>query len=41
MDGYRRDMLLRGLDEIGQTLLQESAIAAFEQQRDALVGRTE
>ena len=41
MDGYRRDILLRGLDEIGRTLLQESAIAAFEQRRDALVGRTE
>ena len=30
MDPYRRDMLLRGLDEIGRTLLVEEAIAAFE-----------
>ena len=27
---YRRDMLLRGLDEIGRTLQQEPEIAAFE-----------
>jgi len=39
MDSYRRDMLLRGLDEIGRTLLHESAIAAFEQRREALAGR--
>jgi 3-isopropylmalate/(R)-2-methylmalate dehydratase small subunit len=39
IDSYRRDMLLRGLDEIGRTLLQESTIAAFEQRREALVGR--
>ena len=31
MDGYRREMLLRGLDEIGRTLLEEPRIAAFEQ----------
>ena len=40
IDAYRRNMLLRGLDEIGRTLLQESAIAAFEQRREALAGRT-
>jgi 3-isopropylmalate/(R)-2-methylmalate dehydratase small subunit len=31
LDSYRRQMLLRGLDEIGRTLLEESRIAAFEQ----------
>ena len=41
IDSYRRDMLLRGLDEIGRTLLQESTIAAFEQRREALLGRDE
>ena len=30
MDEYRREMLLRGLDEIGRTLLDEPRIAAFE-----------
>jgi 3-isopropylmalate/(R)-2-methylmalate dehydratase small subunit len=30
IDEYRREMLLRGLDEIGLTLLQEERIAAFE-----------
>ena len=33
MDEYRRDMLLKGLDEIGRTLLQEDRIAAFERRR--------
>jgi len=33
MDPYRRDMLLRGLDEIGKTLELEPAIAAFERSR--------
>ena len=33
MDEYRREMLLRGLDEIGKTLLDERAIAAFERRR--------
>jgi 3-isopropylmalate/(R)-2-methylmalate dehydratase small subunit len=33
MDDYRRDMLLKGLDEIGRTLLQEDRIAAFERRR--------
>ena len=35
MDAYRRDMLLRGLDEIGKTLLDEPSIAAFERRREA------
>ena len=34
MDAYRRDMLLRGLDEIGRTLLDEPSIAAFERRRE-------
>ena len=33
MDDYRREMLLRGLDEIGKTLLAEERITAFERQR--------
>jgi 3-isopropylmalate/(R)-2-methylmalate dehydratase small subunit len=33
MDSYRREMLLRGLDEIGKTLELEPAIAAFERAR--------
>jgi 3-isopropylmalate/(R)-2-methylmalate dehydratase small subunit len=32
-DAYRRDMLLRGLNEIGRTLLDEPQIAAFERRR--------
>ncbi|HEU5039405.1 MAG TPA: 3-isopropylmalate dehydratase small subunit [Gemmatimonadales bacterium] len=36
IDPYRREMLLRGLDEIGRTLEQESRIAAFERRRAAL-----
>lgn len=36
IDPYRRDMLLRGLDEIGLTLLEEPRIAAFERARDAV-----
>ncbi len=36
IDEYRREMLLRGLDEIGRTLLDEERIAAFEQRRRAL-----
>ena len=36
IDPYRRDMLLRGLDEIGHTLEQEARIAAFERRRAAL-----
>ena len=33
LDPYRREMLLRGIDEIGRTLLDEPRIAAFERQR--------
>jgi 3-isopropylmalate/(R)-2-methylmalate dehydratase small subunit len=33
IDPYRREMLLRGLDEIGRTLLEESSITAFEERR--------
>ena len=33
MDPYRREMLMRGLDEIGRTLLEESRITRFEQRR--------
>lgn len=33
LDEYRRQMLLLGLDQIGRTLLEEPAIAAFEQRR--------
>jgi 3-isopropylmalate/(R)-2-methylmalate dehydratase small subunit len=36
IDPYRRDMMLRGLDEIGRTLLDERRIAAFERRRVAL-----
>jgi 3-isopropylmalate/(R)-2-methylmalate dehydratase small subunit len=35
---YRRAMLLEGLDEIGRTLRQEAAIAAFERRRTAEAG---
>jgi 3-isopropylmalate/(R)-2-methylmalate dehydratase small subunit len=35
MDEYRRRMLLEGLDEIGNTLLDEPRIAAFERRRAA------
>ncbi len=33
METYRREMLLRGLDEIGRTLLEEARIAEFERSR--------
>jgi 3-isopropylmalate/(R)-2-methylmalate dehydratase small subunit len=36
IDPYRRDMLLRGLDEIGSTLEREAGIAEFERRRSAL-----
>jgi 3-isopropylmalate/(R)-2-methylmalate dehydratase small subunit len=36
IDAYRREMLLRGLDEIGRTLELESRIAAFERSRAGL-----
>jgi 3-isopropylmalate/(R)-2-methylmalate dehydratase small subunit len=39
IDRYRREMLLRGLDEIGRTLLEEAKIAAFERSRDAMAER--
>jgi 3-isopropylmalate/(R)-2-methylmalate dehydratase small subunit len=39
IDQYRREMLLRGLDEIGRTLLDEPRIAAFERRRAALERR--
>jgi 3-isopropylmalate/(R)-2-methylmalate dehydratase small subunit len=29
-DAYGRELLLRGLDEIGRTLLEEPSIAAYE-----------
>lgn len=38
MDAYRRDMLLRGLDEVGLTLLNEPEIGAFERRRAAATG---
>jgi 3-isopropylmalate/(R)-2-methylmalate dehydratase small subunit len=38
-DEYRREMLLKGLDEIGRTLLEEPKIAAFERRRAALAAR--
>jgi 3-isopropylmalate/(R)-2-methylmalate dehydratase small subunit len=38
MDDYRREMLLQGLDEIGKTLRNEAAIAAFERRRAAPAG---
>jgi 3-isopropylmalate/(R)-2-methylmalate dehydratase small subunit len=33
IDPYRREMLMRGLDEIGRTLLDEPSIAAYERRR--------
>jgi len=33
MEPYRREMLLRGLDQIGRTLLEEPRIAEFERGR--------
>ena len=41
MDGYRRESLLQGLDEIGRTLLNEDKIAAFERRRAAVLARLE
>jgi 3-isopropylmalate/(R)-2-methylmalate dehydratase small subunit len=34
IDGYRRGMLMQGLDEIGRTLLLDDLITAFEQRQD-------
>ena len=36
IDSYRRTLMLRGLDPIGLTLLEEPRIAAFERRRVAL-----
>jgi 3-isopropylmalate/(R)-2-methylmalate dehydratase small subunit len=36
IEEYRRQMLLRGLDEVGRTLLDEPRIAAFERRRNGL-----
>jgi 3-isopropylmalate/(R)-2-methylmalate dehydratase small subunit len=38
IEPYRREMLMRGLDEIGRTLLEESSISAFEQRRSLGAG---
>lgn len=38
LEPYRREMLLRGLDEIGRTLELEERIAAFERRAAALQG---
>ena len=38
IDPYRREMLMRGLDEIGRTLLDESRITEFERRRTVAVG---
>jgi 3-isopropylmalate/(R)-2-methylmalate dehydratase small subunit len=38
IEEYQREMLLRGLDEIARTLLDEPRIAAFERTRVALSG---
>jgi 3-isopropylmalate/(R)-2-methylmalate dehydratase small subunit len=39
IDGYRREMLLLGLDEIGRTLLDEPKIAAYEEAAEGGRGR--
>jgi 3-isopropylmalate/(R)-2-methylmalate dehydratase small subunit len=41
MEPYRRNMLLRGLDEIGSTLLLEDRIAAYEKNREGRGGKGE
>jgi 3-isopropylmalate/(R)-2-methylmalate dehydratase small subunit len=38
LEPYRRGMLLRGVDEIGRTLMDEPRIAAFERRRAAGTG---
>ena len=38
IDSYRREMLMRGLDQIGRTLLEESRITAFERGRTLAAG---
>jgi 3-isopropylmalate/(R)-2-methylmalate dehydratase small subunit len=39
LDGYRRESLLNGLDQIGRTLVNEPEIAAFERRRAARVAQ--
>ena len=41
MERYRRDMLLRGLDVIGRTLLLEERIGAYERSRETRPGNGE
>jgi 3-isopropylmalate/(R)-2-methylmalate dehydratase small subunit len=41
MDDYRRESLLKGLDEIGRTLLLQPQVAAYERRRAALLARLE
>jgi len=41
MEPYRREMLLRGLDEIGRTLLAEDLIATYERGREGGRGKGE
>jgi 3-isopropylmalate/(R)-2-methylmalate dehydratase small subunit len=41
LDGYRRESLLQGLDEIGRTLLLEPEIAAFERRRASRLAQLE
>jgi 3-isopropylmalate/(R)-2-methylmalate dehydratase small subunit len=41
LDDYYREKLLRGLDEIGLTLLHADRIAAFERRREAWLAGTE
>ena len=41
LDPYRRESLLKGLDEIGRTLLHQPEIAAFERRRAARLAQLE
>jgi 3-isopropylmalate/(R)-2-methylmalate dehydratase small subunit len=41
LDAYRRESLLKGLDEIGRTLLHEPEIAAFERRRATRLAQLE
>jgi 3-isopropylmalate/(R)-2-methylmalate dehydratase small subunit len=41
LDEYRRESLLKGLDEIGRTLLLGPQIAAYERRRASLIARIE
>ena len=38
IDPYRREMLMRGLDEIGRTLLEEPSISGYERRRAEQAG---